>query len=103
MLIMVGLGAIKATEPYKDSLEKAQANSQVQSALGTPIESAYFVTGNINLNNDAGDANLQYSVSGPRGTGTITVEGAKTAGIWTYTTMEFRDETGNRIDLLPVE
>ena len=93
-------GMIKSSEPYKHALAQAQTNPQVTAALGTPIEAGFFAGGNINLNNNDGDANLVIPVKGPKGSGTVVVVGKKNNGLWTYETLEFV-QTGSqqRIDL----
>jgi len=94
-------GMIKGSQPYTQSLTAAQANAQVQTALGTPIEPALLVTGNIQLNNANGFADIQYQITGPKGSATVYVVGNKTAGTWTYTTMavEIQGANPQRIDL----
>jgi len=64
-------GMIKSSEPYKHALAQAQSNPQVVAAVGTPIKASFFAGGNINLNNDAGNADLVIPVTGPKGAGTI--------------------------------
>jgi hypothetical protein len=86
----VAFGAIKSSEPYKYAVAQAEANPQVVAALGTPIKTGFMVSGNINLNNDAGNADLSIPVSGPKGSGTIHVVGTKTGGVWTYNSVTFQ-------------
>ena len=60
-----------------------------------------MVGGQVNVNNDTGTANLNYSVSGPKGKGVIRVTGEKAGGAWTYSLMQLTVEgTGETIDLL---
>ncbi|MCC9658871.1 cytochrome c oxidase assembly factor 1 family protein [Rhodopirellula halodulae] len=91
---------IKSSEPYTESLAKAQTNVELQSAIGDPIEPSVLVQGNINLNNDDGKADLNYSVSGPDGSATVHVVGTKTDGNWDYTRMDATTADGTTIDLL---
>jgi hypothetical protein len=91
---------IKSSEPYKHAVAQAQSNAQVQAALGTPIEPGFFVAGSINLNNDAGTAQMAIPVKGPKGSGNVTVNATKSAGTWTYQTLEFRQDGSQQpIDL----
>jgi hypothetical protein len=92
-------GLIKSSEPYQLSLSRAQADPQVTEALGQPIEPGFFPQGSINLNGDAGDADITYTISGPKGSATVHVAGTKAAGKWTYSTMEARLSSGEVIDL----
>lgn len=92
--------AIKSSEPYAESLQRAQASDEVGSKLGQPIEPGFMVQGNINLNNSDGEANLNYSITGPDGTGTVNVVGNKTDGVWNYSKMNVTTDDGNVVDLM---
>ena len=109
VLMCAGLGglglfgfftAIKSSEPYAESLRRAQANETIGSELGQPIAAAVMVAGSINLNNDDGVADLNYSISGPDGTATVHVSGTKTDGAWSYDKMNVRTSEGSVVDLL---
>ena len=95
------IGSIKSSDVYQESLAKARSNEQVKAALGTPIEPGFFVSGNINVSNDSGNANLSIPISGPQGKGTIYVTANKYAGKWRYSAMECEiSSTGSRVNLL---
>ena len=109
VLVCAGLGglgmfgifaAIKSSEPYAESLRRAQANETVQSDLGQPIEAGVMVTGNINMTNNGGVADLNYSISGPDGTATVSVSGTKTDGAWSYDKMNVKTSAGSAVDLI---
>jgi hypothetical protein len=103
---LAGLGllgaftAIKASDPYTESLDRATNNEEVSSKLGQPIEPGFMVQGNINLKNDGGQADLSYSISGPNGSGNVHVRGDKAGGAWSYEKMDVTIGEGNVIDLL---
>lgn len=93
--------AIKSSDPYTQSLARAQQEPSVQAELGQPIEAGFAVQGNINLDNNDGQADLNYSISGPEGSATVEVVGTKTAGQWDYETMTVTIQaSGDVIDLL---
>lgn len=101
LIFSLTLGALKSSEVYKDSLAKARANPQVTAALGTPIEPGFSISGNLNVNNDSGNAELSYPISGPQGSGTMYVTATKAAGRWNYSTMVCEiGSSGTRINLL---
>jgi hypothetical protein len=94
-------GMIKSSAPYTESLAAAQADTRVQAALGQPIEPGFFVTGNINTSGSSGHADIAYEITGPQGTATVLAVADKTAGTWTFTTLEVQPGgSGERIDLL---
>jgi hypothetical protein len=90
---------LKSSEPYSESLRRAQAHPDVVAALGEPIEPGWLVTGEVRLNNDAGHARLSYTVSGPRGSAAIAVIAVKDRGLWEYQQMTATLPSGERIDL----
>jgi len=101
VILTIVFGAIKSSDPYKDSVARATADARVVELLGEPIEPGFFVTGNINVQNDSGDANLVIPLSGPKGSGTLHVVAEKTAGKWNNSTLEVRSADGaTTIDLL---
>lgn len=103
LIFSVVLGSLKSSDVYKESIAKAQANPQVTAALGTPVTPGFWVSGNINVSDSSGNAELSIPISGPQGSGTIYVSATKSAGQWNYATMICAiNSTGNRINLLPV-
>ena len=92
---------LKTSEPYQTALARAKANEKVVAALGTPIEDG-FPSGSVNTNNDSGDADLNVSLTGPKGKGTLYVVGTRARGTWTYSKMSVTlTATGDEIDLSP--
>ena len=94
-------GLLKSSAPYENAVAKAKDHAAVQEAIGTPIEAGWLVTGNISLENSAGDADLSIPISGPEGKATIYVVGEKSAGEWTFSTLLVEiHRTEQKIDLL---
>ena len=81
-------GMAKSTVPYQEALAKAVANPQVQAALGTPVTAGFLVSGNISTAGASGSASMEIPISGPKGKGNIHVEAKKSAGVWTYSSLE---------------
>lgn len=104
LILSLVFGLIKSSDVYQDALELARAEPAVQEALGSPIEAGFFVTGNISVSGNSGQANLSVPLSGPEGEATLYVVASKSAGQWTFSTLVFEvEETGARIDLLDDE
>ena len=100
-LVFVVAGVLKQSDPYKNAVARAKADTRVTSALGTPISEGWFVSGNVNTNLGGGDANLTIHISGPKGKGTITAVATKSGGEWTYSKLEVKiDGSGETIDLM---
>jgi hypothetical protein len=95
------LGVIKSSVPYRGSLEIVQNHPLARQSLGAPIDADFFVTGSISVSGSSGNADIAYTVSGPKGSGTVYVVGEKAAGQWEFTTLVLEiAETGERVDLL---
>ena len=87
-------------DAYKIALARAQANSAVIEAIGSPIAQTGIVSGNSNVNGPTGEANLSVPLSGPKGKATLYVEAKKSADLWMFRTMIVKiEKTGERIDL----
>jgi hypothetical protein len=93
-------GTMKSSGAYKQAVTTAHADTRVVDALGSPLKQGVFISGNINLNNSSGRANLSIPISGPKGKGTIYVVAIKTAGAWNFSKLLVQIEaTSEKIDL----
>ena len=89
------------SQAYQDAFEKARTNELVIERLGEPLEPNGIMGGNINYRNGYGEANISIPVKGPKGEGTIRVEGGGVDDTWSYDKMEvYLPETDEIIDLL---
>ena len=73
VLVFVVFGAIKSTDAYKGARDRAVNDPRVIAALGSPVETGWWVKGSVNVDNDGGHANITFPISGPKGKGTIYV------------------------------
>jgi len=96
----LALGLMKKTDVYKMAMQRVQTDPRAANAFGTPIESGWFVTGNIRISGGSGNADLEIPVSGPKGKGTIYAAGVKSAGTWSLTTLKVRMPSGKFIDIV---
>ncbi|WP_368563095.1 cytochrome c oxidase assembly factor Coa1 family protein [Pseudoxanthomonas sp. UTMC 1351] len=94
-------GMMKSSEPYREAVARATANPQIVQALGEPIESGYFVQGNISTQGTTGEANLAIPLKGPKGSAKVYVDASQSAGRWEYKTLVVQIEGSHqRVDLL---
>lgn len=91
---------MKSNEPYTSSIAAAQGNAAVVEALGEPVKPGFLPSGNISVDGASGEVNLAIGISGPKGKGTIYVEGEKSAGNWNYTVREV--EIAGQADRIPL-
>jgi hypothetical protein len=101
LIVAVVFGAMKSSDVYKLAVATARENPAVVQALGTPIKEGLFLSGSTNVNGASGDANLAIPISGPKGKGKIYAVATKSAGRWSYSTLEVEvDGRERRINLL---
>ncbi|HYH06678.1 MAG TPA: cytochrome c oxidase assembly factor Coa1 family protein [Thermoanaerobaculia bacterium] len=98
-IVSVAFGALRASEPYTTSLERARHDPRVVAALGSPIEAGWMVSGKINIEGGEGFADLDIRIAGAKQKGTIYVVGTKKRGRWSYDEMTVTPENGPGIDL----
>lgn len=95
-------GALKSSDAYKMAVAKAQADPRVTSALGSPIETGWLISGSTHVSGTSGNADLSIPLSGPNGKGTLYFVASKFAGKWTFSKVMVRvEKTGDEIDLSP--
>ena len=91
---------MKSSEPYKETMRRAQQDIRVTAKLGSPIKPGWFMTGEINTSGSSGHANLSIPLEGPKGKATAYVEADKVAGKWKYVQMRATFEDGSTVDLV---
>lgn len=112
-LIWFGVGQVFELPPYKDTIAIVEQNTEVQNALGTPIESPEsfmdLVTmmqggGELNFNQVGSQMTFDANVplTGPNGSATLYIQAESTDAInWTYTVQQVELPDGTVIDLIP--
>lgn len=68
-------------------MQRLESEDEVDELLGERVSSEGMIQGMINWSGSSGNANLVIPVSGSRGSGFITVIGAKSLGTWEYRVM----------------
>ena len=99
--IFVGVFAILShSEAYKLGVARLEASTEVANLLGKPITSG-IPAGKINVSGASGEAALNFSVSAPKGTGTVYLTATKRDGAWSLTSLKLKmDGQDGLIDLL---
>jgi hypothetical protein len=98
-IVAVAFGAMKSSDVYKGAVSLAASDARVVEALGTPLQTGWWLSGNIKIVNDTGTADLTIPLSGPRGKGSLAVKATKDGGAWEYQRLILRPEGGEAIDL----
>src|SRR5579872_2108465 len=94
-------GTMKSNELYRHTLQVATNDTRVQAKLGAPVTPGWLVTGKINTSGSSGTAQLAIPLRGSAHKGTVYVVASKSAGQWSYQTMDFIvDGENGKLDLL---
>lgn len=97
------LKTMRSSDAYQVAVSTAVHDSAVVAALGAPVEPGWYMTGQIQVSEAEGHANLTIPISGSRSSGALQVVADKAAGKWTFQTLTVRVEGRTpSIDLLPV-
>lgn len=91
-------GVMKQSPVFVEAVARASNNPEVAGALGAPLTTSWWLSGNLNESGGSGTANFAVPVSGPKGSGTLFVEAKESAGTWRYESLQV-DVGGRRIDL----
>jgi flagellar basal body-associated protein FliL len=97
-MVFYGIGNSDAA---KVSQEFLRSNERLKQDIGDVKDFGKFVTGNININNGDGTAELNLKVIGERKTVNAAVELVYRSGHqWRVTAASYKNEAGETIDLL---
>lgn len=97
-IVFYGIGNSDAANVAKDFLRN---NERLKQDIGEVKDFGKFVTGNININNGDGTAELNLKVIGERKEVNAAVELVFRSGHqWRVTAASYRNEAGETIDLL---
>ena len=98
-LFIFVFSVIKRTDVYREAYHRAPTDPRVIAALGTPIEKGWWVFGSVNIDNESGNADFSFPISGPKEKARVHV-GATYNGNWTYTELVVKPDNGGDIDVL---
>jgi hypothetical protein len=99
-LVFIVFAAIKKSDIYTDALNKARADQRVVAALGEPIKPGFWVAGSMNVDNNKGNADFTFPVSGPKGSAKIHAVATTQGDKWEYTELVVTPSNGPPINVL---
>jgi hypothetical protein len=100
VIVVFVFGAMKHSNVYKGAVERAQNDPRVKAALGEPVETGWWVSGSVHVDNGSGNGELTIPLSGPKGSGKLHAIATLENGDWKYERLSVKPERGDRIDLL---
>ena len=87
-----GCGRLSQHPVVVAAVEEVSVNRRAADLLGGPVTCSPAVTGKANETD--GIASMQFEASGPKGRGTVVVEGKKLGDQWGVTLLEIRPAAG---------
>jgi hypothetical protein len=93
-------GMLKSSDAYTFSKAAVLSDANVRAALGEPIETGMMVGGKINLTNNGGHADINYTLKGPKSGAEVHAVADKQAGKWAFSRNHVVvDATNQEIDV----
>lgn len=102
IVIVITMMGRRAGEVLHLAMQKIREDPAVVARLGEPIQVAsWFPTGSVHESGDRGEANLTFSIRGPKEKGTVQVVARRIAGKWGLTSLEvtFSDNRRHTVDV----
>jgi hypothetical protein len=99
--MMLVFSILKDTEAYRTGVAAVTASPAAAAELGVPLTPG-MAMGSLNCQGHNCEADINFSVSGPKGKGVVSVHGLQRAGQWRFDRIELDVEgSGKHIDLRP--
>ncbi len=99
-LVVFVFSVIKRSDVYREAYTRASNDPRVVAALGTPIEKGWWVIGKVNIDDNTGTANIDFPISGPKGSARVHAAASRENDAWSYSTLVVRPAAGGEIDVL---
>ena|SRR5689334_6160466 len=101
VVVFIVFGAIKKSDVYVQALNRVRNDQNVQSALGTPIDAGFWVSGSVHIDAErGGTADIKFPISGPKGKAEVHAIAARTARTWEFTTLDVMPDHGPPINVM---
>lgn len=97
VIFAIIMTAFHSSTPFEMTMERLRDHPAVELHLGHPIEASWWTSGDIQLRNSNGWAELSFDISGPRGTASVYIHMIKERGAWRYEVLQVIDENGTDI------
>ena len=99
-IVLIVFGAIKSSDVYRGAMHRVERDQRVIDAIGTPVETGWWINGNVHVAEQRGNADFSFPVHGPKGKGTVHTVATRESGNWIYNELTFTPSNGPPIDLL---
>jgi hypothetical protein len=85
--------ALRSSGAYQLALTTAERDPSLIAELGAPVQPGWLTMGQVKVHGPDGEATLVIPISGPRGSGKLSVHASKSAGTWRFSQLQV-DVTG---------
>src|SRR5947209_13593135 len=99
-LVVFVFSVIKRSDVYREAYTRSSNDPRVIAALGTPIDKGWWVLGKVSVDTNGGTANIDFPISGPKGSARVHAAATRDNDTWTYSTLVVRPASGGEIDVL---
>ena len=99
-IVIIVFGAIKSTDAYRGARDTAERDTRVIAVLGTPMTTGIWVSGNVNVDANGGNADFEFPMSGPKGDARVHAIATRDTSGWHYSLLTVTPKNGPPIDLL---
>ena len=99
-LFVFVFSVIKRSDVYNEAYSRSVSDPRVVEALGTPIEKGWWVMGNVNIDANGGNADINFPISGPKGKAKVHASATRDANAWNYSAITVKPDVGAEIDVL---
>ena len=99
-IVVVVFGAIKSSDVYRGARDQAQRDPRVIAALGTPMDTGIWVSGNVSVDANGGNADFSFPMHGPKAEAIVHTVGTRDTSGWHYSVLTVSPKNGPPIDVL---
>jgi hypothetical protein len=99
-IFVLVFSVIKHSDVYREAYTRAASDPRVIATLGTPIEKGWWVMGKVSVDTNGGLANIDFPISGPKGSARVHAAASRDTEAWTYSSLVVRPAAGGEIDVL---
>jgi hypothetical protein len=99
-IFVLVFSVIKHSDVYREAYTRAAKDPRVVASLGTPIETGWWVIGKVSVDTNGGLANIDFPISGPKGSARVHAAASRDTDAWSYSSLVVRPSAGGEIDVL---
>lgn len=94
-------GRIMLSTPFKMAWGELQKSKLVAENLGEPIRGGWTPHGMVTSDDNLPEAQMMFTISGPKGSGDVSVRGRQIKGEWGFHEFIVTLADGKKVDLVP--